>query len=203
MTFKCRRVAARATSAHNLFKAVTAPLTALAVCLALTAPAQAAPITGDPLPANSFGWTPNSTNALNFAKETPGRVGQDAPYVLFVSNTTGSVTLDFFNGASGLAFFEVRIDDIATGLTPHPVVTGDTIHTGGVGVASGVLGFEQTFAATNYVDVRLALGGERDWDFDWVRFETAQATVPEPGTLAILGLGLAGLGIIRRRKLRC
>ena len=63
--------------------------------------------------------------------------------------------------------------------------------------ANQVLG--KTFVATNYVDIRLALGGERDWDFDWVRFEVAQAQVPEPGTMALAGLALFGLAAFRRR----
>ena len=174
-------------------------LGACALSFGLAVAAQAAPITGDPQ-INAFGWVPNSTNALNYAQQTPGRIGQLAPYVLFSSNTLGSVTLDFFNPATGLAFFETRIDDVETGLNPHPVVVGDTIHTGGTAVsyaANQVLG--KTFVATNYVDIRLALGGERDWDFDWVRFEVAQAQVPEPGTMALAGLALFGLAAFRRR----
>jgi hypothetical protein len=35
---------------------------------------------------------------------------------------------------------------------------------------------------------------------DLVLTITSEATVPEPGTLAIFGLGLAGLGFMRRRR---
>ena len=164
--------------------------------LLVSANASAVTITGDPSPANPFGWTPNSTNLLNYTLQTPTRVGQVAPFVLFVSNAPGQVTLSFSNGAAGLAFFEVRIDGVATGVNAHPVVSGDTIHTGGQSISSGTLGFEQTFFATSTVEIRLALGGERDWDFDWTSFAVG---VPEPAALALLGLGLLGIGVARRR----
>jgi len=163
--------------------------TAVAACalsLCFVGASQAAPITGDPQ-GNAFGWVAPSTNALNYASQAPGHVGQDNPYVLFHSNAIGSVKLDFYNLAPGLAFFETRIDDIATGTTAHPVVTGDTIHTGGTAVATGTSVLAKEFFATNYVDIRLALGGERDWDFDWVRFDVLPAeTVPLPGALSLL-----------------
>ncbi|WP_272009317.1 VPLPA-CTERM sorting domain-containing protein [Roseovarius sp. ZX-A-9] len=170
------------------------------LAVSMTGAASAATITGDPQ-GNSFGWTPNSTNALNYAMLVPGREGQTAPYVLFNSNAVGSVTLDFYNFAPGGTYFETRIDGIATGTTAHPVVIGDTIHSGGTSLASGTSLLGKTFNATNYVDIRLALGGERDWDFDWVRFETAPATpVPLPAGLPLLLGGLGMLGFVKRRR---
>lgn len=162
------------------------------------AQASAVPITGTPV-GNSFGWTPNSTNALNYAQMVPGREGQNAPYVLFDSNAVGQVTLDFHNLAPGLAFFEYRIDGAAAGITPHPVVIGDVIHPG-VAVGSGSSVLNQVFLVTQYVDVRLALGGERDWDFDWTRFEAQQ--VSSPASLPLFGVGLALLGFVSRKRRR-
>jgi hypothetical protein len=111
------------------------------------------------------------------------------------------VTLDFHNLGPGLAFFETRIDDIATGTNAHPVVVGDTIHSGGTAVSSGNVNLGKVFMATNYVDIRLALGGERDWDFDWVRFEVLPPVdVPLPSTLLLMGLGMIGMATARRRR---
>lgn len=97
------------------------------------------------------------------------------PHVNLVAADFDSITLEFVNDTNSLAFFEVRIDgEMLTSGTPHPVVTGDYIYSGvtvdGRGAAEPVA-VEQQFEAAATVEVRLALGGERDWDFDWVTFE--------------------------------
>ncbi|MGH7570542.1 MAG: hypothetical protein ACREMK_01690 [Gemmatimonadota bacterium] len=102
------------------------------------------------------------------------------PHVNQVSVGIGQVTLEFVNETNSLAFFEYRIDGaVLTSGDPHPVVTGDFIYDGicvdnrsSGAVCGGPLSSKtQTFTATEKVEVRLALGGERDWDFDWVTFE--------------------------------
>lgn len=98
------------------------------------------------------------------------------PYVEEVSSDNCEVTLKFVNDTNSLAFFEYRVDGVTpdSATTDHPVVTGDVIYPGvsvdGRGEPNPVV-VTKTFEAHETVEVRLALGGERDWDFDWVTFE--------------------------------
>ncbi len=138
-------------------------------------------LTGEELEANSSFDAP-STNELNQSKEVPGREGQDAPFVRFEEVGLLEVTLKFVNNTNSLAFFEYRIDGETVGTTPHPnpALAGDVIHPGvsldGRGIAEPVTAL-RTFQANETVEIRLALGGERDWDFDWTTFYVA--TSPE------------------------
>ena len=91
--------------------------------LAFAGPAVADQGTGE-LVGNTFGWVPNSTNALNYAPQVPGKLGVVVPYVYFVSNGPGTVTLQFVNESNSLAFFEYRLDGVQIGTDSHPIVGG-------------------------------------------------------------------------------
>jgi hypothetical protein len=115
--------------------------------------------------------------STNDANRAAGR-----PHVNLVTTGPGSVTLEFVNETNSLAYFEVRIDGRTDGTDPHPVVIDDVIHPGvcvdGRTPAVCPPGpIVETFAATTVVEVRLALGGERDWDFDWTPFTVDPVTV--------------------------
>ncbi|HSJ34471.1 MAG TPA: hypothetical protein VLB85_05400, partial [Acidimicrobiia bacterium] len=88
----------------------------------------------------------------------------------------GCVDLEFVNETKFLGRFEVRVDgEVMTSGTAHPAVVGDYINDGVCvdGRAAPVCGsgpVGERFRAATTVEVRLALGGERNWDFDWVIF---------------------------------
>lgn len=122
--------------------------------------------------------------AYDFPSTNDANRANGFPHVNLVEAGIGHVTLDFVNDTNSLAFFEVRIDgDTLTSGSAHPVVTGDFIYPGVTvdsrGIADPVI-VTRTFDATSTVEVRLALGGERDWDFDWVIFEA----LPDASTKA-------------------
>jgi hypothetical protein len=112
----------------------------------------------------------------------------------------GEIELFFSNLAPGLAFFERRINNQPAGSTAHPVILGSTIHPG-TSVASGTT-TQVLFSIPEggILDIRLALGGERDWDFDWTSFEVEPSIVPVPASLPLLLAGLGALGLVTRRR---
>ena len=118
-----------------------------------------------------------SALAYDFPNTNDDNIAEGLPHVLKMGDAPGEVTLKFVNDTNSLSFFEYRIDgQVLTSGTAHPVVTGDYIYPGvsvdGRGISEPVT-VTRDFSATEKVEVRLALGGERDWDFDWTEFDVA------------------------------
>jgi len=126
-----------------------------------------------------------STNADNKNGTNSARPGVIGPHVNLVESNVGEVTLEFVMPSAYWACFEYRSDGNTTqaidpnhynpwlddDLYPYICLNNDVA--------------EQTISADEYVEVRLAFGGERDWDFDWTRFDTlysrtAEITSPDP-----------------------
>ena len=117
----------------------------------------------------------NSTNELNKAKLTPGRVGQDSPYVELVSAdaTTKTITLRFVNPLTSISGFEVRKDGAAPDPLrfPHFNPWLPDYYFSTVWSSTNPITLEKSYIVNDYLEVRRTFGGERDWDFDWTLFE--------------------------------
>lgn len=98
--------------------------------------------------------------------------------------------VNLFHGASQLLTFTDVFDDIAD------FVGFDFLSSGG-----GVTGFDQSKLSFSKDSFSLQLGQGVGWGNANVGFITAQLhVVPEPASIALLGLGLAGIGFSRKKK---
>ncbi len=120
---------------------------------------------------------PSTALAYDFPSTNDANQMHGDPYVAETASGAGWVTLAFYNPHSYGAFFEYRVDGhVLTSGTAHSVVDGDVIYPG-VGLAnSGSSPTYKTFYAYETVEVRLALGAERDTDFDWTTFDVPSPT---------------------------
>ena len=155
--------------------------------------ASAIPDTGTPSPNPSFDGTyccnPANTNVENYQ--------QGYHYVSLNDSGAGFVELNFVNPTNFPAYFEYRIDgNVLTSGTPHYTIADDYVYDFvSVGANNNLI---QSFSANNFVEVRSAFGPERDYDFDWTRFNAA--AVPVPATLPILLIGMGAIGVMGRRR---
>jgi hypothetical protein len=100
------------------------------------------------------------------------------PHVDVVKVNPTHIWLEFINPTPYLFYFEYRIDgQVLTSGIPHPLLAGDWEYPGvnldGRTAANLPVTKTVKFKANEMIEVRLALGAENDWYFDWTPFEVA------------------------------
>jgi PEP-CTERM motif len=153
-----------------------------------------------------LGLVINDTSAANAAiiRSGTGIINGSNPVGVFALTQNEQPYLEFDFSSNPVDYFGfLDIDQAGT--------TGIVTFVGG---ATAAIGFETTAASGNsaeffgifrndmpaIVRVQLDASGDGLWAVD--NLEYGGAAVPEPGTLALLGLGMAGLGLKKRRSQR-
>lgn len=121
-----------------------------------------------------------STNEKNKTGTNSLQPGEVGPHVNVVNDDIpGEITLAFVNPKNYVACFEYRTDgdlsqDVGTS-NPNPAVADRYPH---LCVTNSTI--EQTFYASDYIEVRSNFGGERNWDFNWTSFDVLPPAAPVP-----------------------
>ena len=137
------------------------------------------------------GWI----SALNNGNLTVELIAGDSPSgsVLFSATfaaTPSSLGESFWQGATGLNW-SIAAGDYTLAFYAPAGFTGSMLSGAPNPLATEWFRNDSTGGAWTQFD-GLDVG---------IRIDASPSSVPEPGTLALLGLGLAGLGALRRRKL--
>ena len=153
------------------------------------------------------GWTssPNPSTQTCFGVQPIGpSAGHSSNFSAHFGCEGGSATLSATLGISPFGYnvdYWVLLSNIGVGSSFSANL--DTVGPGILEIATGWTHFTGTWLAANSGNLTFTLNagiGTSDVFLDDVRVVAKTSTVPEPGTLALVGLALAGVGVLRRRK---
>lgn len=154
--------------------------------------------------------TPSTTSLLSLGPSELYRNQVDAPFFIEVFNSgrgstfftaihdDGAVRLVGFGNLSGLLPTAVTADLVFTGLNP---ITGSILDVAIIANGSPFNGVQPSVLNVTSDGFTLRLSDNFGFDStNGGEIRLQINTVPEPGTLALLGIGLFGMGLARRRQ---
>ena len=163
---------------------------------------------GDAIDANVFQSTVQARNTSGLVQSIILRVG-DIGYtnpvgnVNLLNNIAGTVTLgspaNLFSSTACVNPTNAQSSCVGAGTISTPVIVANITSpgTGDNSATALVAGLTGPYSLTQFLDITLGAGSQVNFS---ASADIIPLAAPEPASLAIIGVGMAALGMIRRRK---